>query len=190
MKICNCCKELRVINDFTINKNFPDGKEPRCKLCFKEYRIKNVERQKKYDKEYKSKYKEKLKIKENTYRKQRRKIDVKFKISDNLRSRLYKSINGFSKSQSILKMLGCTVDFLKQHIEKQFLPEFTWENYGLVWEIDHIKPCASFNLLIEDEQQKCFHYTNLQPLFKTTKISKLYGYTNQIGNRNKLNKIL
>ena len=47
-----------------------------------------------------------------------------------------------------------------------------WDNYGTgqngkgtqEWQIDHIKPCASFDLSKESEQKKCFHYTNLQPL--------------------------
>lgn len=59
-----------------------------------------------------------------------------------------------------------------------------WINQGTVWEVDHIKPCSLFDLSKENEQQKCFHYTNLQPLFKTTKISKEFGYE-QVGNRNK-----
>jgi DNA/RNA endonuclease G (NUC1) len=40
----------------------------------------------------------------------------------------------------------------------------TWENYGK-WHIDHIKPCANFNLSNDDEQKLCFHYTNMQPLW-------------------------
>jgi len=40
----------------------------------------------------------------------------------------------------------------------------SWGNYGIYWEIDHKKPCASFDLTKLEEQQKCFHYTNTQPL--------------------------
>ena len=69
-----------------------------------------------------------------------------------------------------------------------FKPGMSWENYGKIWEIDHIKPCDSFDLTKLEEQQKCFHYTNLQPLFKTTEIAESFGYINQIGNRNKSNK--
>lgn len=42
----------------------------------------------------------------------------------------------------------------------------SWENYGVGgWHIDHIIPCASFELTDGDEQRKCFHYSNLQPLW-------------------------
>jgi hypothetical protein len=59
---------------------------------------------------------------------------------------------------------------------------------GGVWEIDHIKPCASFDLTDIKQQKECFHYTNLQPLFKTSDIAKSFGYIDHIGNRNKPKK--
>jgi hypothetical protein len=63
-----------------------------------------------------------------------------------------------------------------------------WGNHGVTWEIDHIKACSNFDLTKLEEQKQCFHYTNLQPLFKTTEIAEQYGYINEIGNRNKGNK--
>ena len=53
-------------------------------------------------------------------------------------------------------------------MESQFTLGMNWDNYGRgkgKWNIDHIIPCDSFNLLDEEEQKKCFHYTNLQPLW-------------------------
>ena len=47
----------------------------------------------------------------------------------------------------------------------------SWSNRG-EWHIDHIIPCSSFNLLDEKEQEKCFHYTNLQPLWAAENLSK------------------
>ena len=38
--------------------------------------------------------------------------------------------------------------------------------------IDHHIPIASFNLLKEEEQKKCFHYTNLKPLWAKDNLSK------------------
>ena len=48
----------------------------------------------------------------------------------------------------------------------------TFENYGDYWHMDHIKPCASFDLNDEEEQKKCFHYTNLQPMEGKENMSK------------------
>jgi hypothetical protein len=51
-----------------------------------------------------------------------------------------------------------------------------WSNHGIIWEIDHIKPCASFDLTKLEEQKKCFHHTNLQPLFKIDNRKKSNKY--------------
>ena len=49
----------------------------------------------------------------------------------------------------------------------------TWNNHGIyTWHIDHIKPCDSFDLSNEEDQKKCFHYTNMQPLWALENLSK------------------
>ena len=41
-----------------------------------------------------------------------------------------------------------------------------WDNWGKFGRhIDHIRPCASFDLTDPVEQRKCFHFSNLQPLW-------------------------
>ena len=47
----------------------------------------------------------------------------------------------------------------------------SWDNYG-DWHVDHIRPCASFDLTNEDEQRICFHYKNLQPLWGPDNLEK------------------
>ena len=47
----------------------------------------------------------------------------------------------------------------------------SWDNHG-EWHIDHIKPISLFDLTKIEEQQICFHYTNLQPLWAKENISK------------------
>ena len=42
--------------------------------------------------------------------------------------------------------------------------------------IDHIKPCAKFDLTKKEEQEKCFHYTNLQPLWAIDNMMKSNKY--------------
>jgi len=75
------------------------------------------------------------------------------------------------KSLPTTKLLGCTIEHLRWHLEKQFIPGMTWKNHGQ-WHIDHIKPCASFDLTKSAQQRKCFHYTNLQPLWALDNIRK------------------
>ncbi len=78
-----------------------------------------------------------------------------------------------SKTIHTLDLVGCTVNELKSHIEKQFEPWMTWENHGpLTWHIDHITPCVNFDLTLESEQKKCFHYSNLRPMAAKDNVSK------------------
>jgi hypothetical protein len=63
-------------------------------------------------------------------------------------------------------------------LEGKFKERMSWENHG-DWHIDHIKPCASFNLLDEEEKKKCFHYTNLQLLWASENLSKGYKYIDE-----------
>lgn len=91
--------------------------------------------------------------------------DAQFRLLSLLRNRINKALRGNSKSQTTVALLGCPVVWLEVHLESLFRAGMTWENYGPVWEVDHIKPCAAFDLSLPDHQKACFHWTNLQPLF-------------------------
>ena len=72
-----------------------------------------------------------------------------------------------------MKLVGCTLDELKNHLEKQFTKGMTWKNYNYRgWHVDHIIPCSSFDLIDPEQQKECFHYTNLQPLWGKDNIKK------------------
>ena len=72
-----------------------------------------------------------------------------------------------NKTSNIIVLLGCSLDEVKQHIEKQFTELMFWENHGIYWEVDHIIPCDKFDLTDIEQQKQCFHHSNLQPLIKT-----------------------
>jgi hypothetical protein len=128
---------------------------------------------------------EKLKESNRKSTNKRRKLNPSLRIRHSLNSRLRKKVK--SKTGKFSDFIGCNPEQLREHLESLFEPCMTWENYG-EWHIDHILPCDAFNLLDVAEQIKCFNYTNLQPLWATTEISKKYG-SNSIGNINKSNKI-
>ena len=107
----------------------------------------------------------------NNYDKKKRKTNINFKILCNLRSRISNALKRNNKSKTTMKLIGCSVKQLKQHLEKQFKVGMTWNNYGK-WHVDHIRPCASFDLSKPKEQYKCFHYTNLQPLWAKENLEK------------------
>lgn len=112
-------------------------------------------------------YVEKLRLKAE-YRRKRRQTDHAFKILCRLRGRLYSALKGKRKSATTKALLGCSVDECRKYIEAQFLEGMNWENTH----IDHIVPCASFNLEDPEQQRRCFHFTNLQPLIARDNIYK------------------
>ena len=106
------------------------------------------------------------------YVKQRKQSDPLFKLKCNISSFIGNSINnkGYTKSSRSTKILGCTLDEFKQHLESQFEPWMTWDNYGCkspsgpgtTWDIDHIIPLNS--AITEEDIIHLNHYTNLRPL--------------------------
>lgn len=141
----------------------------------KEERIANVKEWNKNHveerREYKENYSKNNRNKINEYRKNKSKTDINFRISDNLRSRLRQALKKNNKSKNTFLLIGCDVSFLKNYLESNFTSGMSWANYGK-WHIDHIRPCASFNMSSVSEQRKCFNYKNLQPLWAKDNLIK------------------
>ena len=92
-----------------------------------------------------------------------------------LRVRLWKFVSvGNHKSAPTMELVGCSQSELRAKFEAMFRDGMSWSNYGgnEGWEIDHIKPCTAFDLSKPIEQSKCFHFSNLQPLWKRDNIRK------------------
>ena len=109
------------------------------------------------------------------------KTDINFKLSVNFRSRISSALRKRSKKTSSINLLGCSIEEYKLFLEKQFDKNMSWDNYGTYWDIDHIKPCAAFDLTSLEEQKQCFHYSNTQPLSKKENQIKNRFYTRQAG---------
>ena len=101
----------------------------------------------------------------------RRRTDPNFKILTILRGRIKDVLKGHSKSDSTINILGCTIEELWIYLESKFTEGMTRQNHGK-WHVDHIIPCASFDLTKPEQQVKCFHYTNLQPLWALDNLKK------------------
>jgi hypothetical protein len=102
-----------------------------------------------------------------------RRADPAKRLLDSLRARVCESLKrGETKSASTLELLGCSIPELRERLEQQFRPGMSWDNYGPVWHVDHIKPCALFDFDDPAQQRACFHWSNLQPLFALENISK------------------
>lgn len=109
---------------------------------------------------------------------EREKIDPNFKLLRRLRSRMSNILRGRSKHKTTLDLLGCTLDQLREHLEKRFTEGMTWDNYGK-WHIDHIRPLASFDLTVPADLEAATHFSNLQPLWAEDNIKKSDSYVDE-----------
>lgn len=193
MKHCPTCDTWKILTDFNKQSSSWDNLARMCRNCYCEYKNNKRKTDEKYklsDILYNEKYKEsgrryevskiryqskkdEINKKSIEYNKKRYHTDPYFKVVSCMRTRLSKllRLKNADKNNKFYQYLGCTkVDFI-EYFQAKFKEGMTWENHG-EWHIDHIKPCASFNLLDEEEQKKCFHYTNLQPLWAFENLSK------------------
>jgi hypothetical protein len=113
------------------------------------------------------------------YRRKRLKSDPAFRVRVNLSTRLGNLLRtlGGAKAESTMALVGCSRSELMLHLQGQFKQGMSWNNYGPVWHVDHIKPCALFNLLEVADQKACFHWSNLQPLLAQENLKKRARYT-------------
>ena len=132
---------------------------------------KNKKRKNLADRAYRSteEYKQKRRIE----RAIRYATDPHFVLRKLISERIRNALRNFKANKyfSSKKLVGCNLLKLRQHLESQFTVGMSWKNQG-AWHIDHIIPCASFNLTNPSEQKKCFHYSNLQPLWACDNLSK------------------
>lgn len=76
------------------------------------------------------------------------------------------------KERDFRRDYGYSIGYLVSTLENQFADGMTFENYGKVWEIDHVLPLKGFDLLDANEFKTAIHPGNLQPLFRGENQSK------------------
>ena len=169
-KTCPICKKV------FINLN---NKKTCSKECYNAYNktrkhnyyLKTQKKWLEYKKLYAKKHQEDIKIYAKMWKRQQMKKNINFRLKNSLCARMYKVLKSNTKVDKTYALIGCSPAYLKKHIESQFTEGMSWDNYGK-FHIDHIIPCASFDLSKPEKQKKCFHYTNLQPLWAADNLSK------------------
>lgn len=146
----------------------------------RERRLSDIDRHRKNERERERERRQKnpevVRQKKREAKRKRYHEDHQFKVLGLLRTRIYDALKGVSKSARTKELIGCPSVWLEVHLESLFVPGMTWANYGPVWHIDHIKPCAAFDLTDFEQQRICFHWTNLQPLFALENLQKSDKY--------------
>jgi hypothetical protein len=190
-KTCGKCKINKSTDQFHKDSSKISGFTSYCKECKTLYRKNNIEqfrarklkwyqkkklqkslipKQKKIkDKNYKPAHKLKRKEKERL----QRQTDLNFRMLGNLRTRIYHAMKKDTKGKKTKELLGCSIQEFKIYLESKFREGMSWDNYGKYgWHIDHIIPCSMFDLTNFEQQKKCFHYSNLQPLWAIDNLKK------------------
>lgn len=110
----------------------------------------------------------------NQWRRGRKRKEQKpaYRLEKNLRKRIRGALKGTRKFYRTSALVGCSTLALRLYLAGQFQPGMTWENYGSVWHVDHIRPCAKFDLRDPAQQRACFHYSNLRPLWAIDNLRK------------------
>jgi len=184
MKQCKRCSVEKQLTEFCNRKGEIDGKHRYCKSCLKkendQWYHTTKQNRSNYYKEYRKQNKEYFNkycyihyhTNKDLYRewnKNKYHSDPIFRIKHVTSARIFEALKTYQtfKRDRTIEYLGCTIEKYTQYLESKFTSEMNWENYGVYWEIDHIKPIDSFDLNIEKNLYVCFHYTNTQPLEKS-----------------------
>lgn len=164
------------------SKKFVIDNQEHIKKYKQKYRENNIEHIKDRDKKYYIKNKEKINEYYKNYVKNRESVDFEFKLKNRVSSSIYLHLKKLSidkDNNSTFNYLPYNVKELKEHLESQFEPWMTWENWGVYkisewddqdsstwkWHIDHIIPHSKFSYKsMEDESFKeCWALSNLRP---------------------------
>jgi len=142
-KECTKCEEVKKISRFYYDKQ-KNNYQSYCKKCKYEMVVKNPKR----------------------------------KLTRTLRKRVgnvlasYRNDIKWYKKSLTKELLGCDIEIFIDWLKYQMKGNMSIKNHGKVWHIDHCIPCASFDCSKEDEQKRCFHWSNLQPMFKINNLKK------------------
>lgn len=92
------------------------------------------------------------------------------RVRNAVSARMWAALKGRSDG-ALFSRLGYSVADLMEHLERQFTPDMSWDNYG-DWHVDHIAPCASFDMTDDRQFAECWAMSNLRPLSAMDNIRK------------------
>ena len=193
-KHCPTCDKLKELLEFNKQSSSWDKLARMCRQCYCDYKNnkrKNDPIYREKDMIYNENYKSSGRRKEvsairyinkreqiikqcTEYNNKRYHEDPYYRSVSLIRCRIGKVLRerNIGKQDKTYDLLGCSKSEFINYFESLFTEGMSWDKMGNEIHIDHIKPCCSFDLKEEEEQKKCFHYTNLQPLWAAENLSK------------------
>lgn len=183
---CKRCQLEKSEDEFPKRKlRYGYGRRTSCLVCYREdgsrrsrvFYKKHEQQQKVQSKLYYRENKEHILKRNYIYVRQKRRIDLNFKLAANIRARLNCALKNNQKVGSSVANLGCSIEELKIYLETQFQPGMTWENWSQTgWHIDHKIPLSKLNLSNPVDFARAVHFSNLQPLWASANLEKSNKY--------------
>ena len=105
--------------------------------------------------------------------------DPQFKLHARLNTRISDVLKkqGVVKAAKTAALIDAEIADFKAYLSSNWEEGMSWDNYGRDgWHVDHIRPCASFDLNDEEQQLVCFNWRNLRPMWAAENISKSDDY--------------
>lgn len=157
-----------------VARNYQENKEERNRKSTK-WRKDNPEKAKKIGRKSNKIWRDERGGKEynKQYKMNKLKNNPQYRVSHNFSTYMRSSLREGKNGSHWEDIIGYTLQELIKHLENQFKPGMTWDNYG-EWHIDHIRPIVSFNYssYTDEDFQKCWSLENLQPLWAYENESK------------------
>jgi hypothetical protein len=178
-KICKKCGIEKKLCEFNKDKYAKDGLRYRCRSCtqdeYKKFYYENLEKEINRQINYQKNNIDSVRKRRNKKHNEKYYTDILYKLKVNVRNRVkmyLKSKNSnLKETKGTFKLVGCSPQELREHLQKQFKEGMSWENYRHdIWHIDHIIPLSSAKT--EEEVYELCNYTNLQPLWKEENYKK------------------
>ncbi len=149
----------------------------------RQWELSNLEKVRQKQRQYVARNKEKVMAAKRRWKKsnpdkilelsRRRRLNPHHRLREALSSRINQALNKRSCGIKTIEILGCSLDNFIIYLESLWQVGMSWDNYGRNgWNVDHIMPCAIFDLTKPEHQKRCFHFSNLQPMWEFDNCSK------------------
>lgn len=158
-----CSNDMDKIRKQNLRKTKAETFMVTCEKCNEEKPLKNFAKLKKF---YKKKiclscYPSFLTEQKTEWCRKAHNTNMNYRIKKSLAARLRCVL---TKNTSTMNYIGCNIQYFREWLEYNFTEDMNWDNYGTYWSIDHIIPVCKYNLTVEDDKLKCWHWSNMMPV--------------------------